>query len=406
MADGDPKVDWAARRAEIAAAQQRGYIERIKRGYGDNAPEGAMENDARVYTDPARYQRELETVFRDVPLVAGLSQDIKDPGSIILFEELGQSIIIARTKAGDVRAFLNMCTHRAMALVEEPCQRNLLTCPFHAWSFDLEGNLVRVPEDEAFQNIDFDSRKLISVPVKEWNGLIFILPRAGEEEIDVEGHLGEFAVELQQLELHGSIPVKSGTLDAECNWKYALDTYGEGYHFPALHKENVALFNTTETLHERFEDGKFHRTGWASTAMRDYMDKAEAEWPDPEFGGIHYIFPNTIIFYGSVGNMEPFVQIFRHFPTSTDSMRTHFHVYSRADIQNEEHRKFIEEAGYDGTRHVVETEDYWVATEGYKRLKMAPEGFKVLYGANEWSLHDKHKAIAEAAGMPLEVYDK
>ena len=404
MADDGQNIDWAARRAEIAKRQQRAYIERIKAGAGDMAPGGAMENDARVYTDTERYKAELQTIFKNFPLVAGLSQDIKDPGSIMLFEELGQSIIIARTKTGDVRAYLNMCTHRAMALVEEPCKKNLLTCPFHAWSFDLEGNLVRVPEDEAFSNIDFEARKLISVPVKEWNGLIFIIPRAGDDEIDVEAHLGEFAVELEQLEFSGSIPVKSGTLDAECNWKYALDTYGEGYHFPSLHKENIALFTTTETLHEQF--GKHHRTGWAEVAMREYMNKPEEEWPEPTYGGIHYIFPNTIIFYGSVGAMEPFVQMFRHYPTSTGSMRTYFNVYSRAEIKDEAHRKLIEEAGYDGTRHVVETEDYWVAAEGYKRLKSAPPGFKVLYGANEWSLQDKHRAIAEATGMPLEIYDK
>ena len=362
-----------------------------------------MENDARVYTDPERFKREMKTVFRDVPIVAGLSQDIKEPGSIMLFDELGQSIIITRAKKGEVRAFLNMCSHRAMALIDKPCKKNLMTCPFHGWSFDLEGNLVGLPEAEAFENIDRSTRNLVKVPVKEWAGLIFILPRAGDEDIDVKGHLGDFAIELEQLELAGSIPVKASMMQAECNWKYALDTYGEGYHFPVLHKENVALFNTTETLHDRF--GKHHRTGWAETAMREYMDKPEAEWPEPSYGGIHYIFPNTIIFYGSVGEMEPFVQIFRHYPTSVDTMRTYFNVYSRAEIPNDEFREFIATAGHDGTRHVVETEDYWVATEGYKRLKSAPEGFKVLYGANEWSLQDKHKAIAEASGMPLDVYE-
>ena len=404
MIKTEDAIKWADRRAAIARRQQDGYVERFRSGVGDNAPDGAMENDARVYTDPQRHQKEMETIFKDYPIVAGLSQDLKEPGSIMLFEELGQSIIILRTKKGEVRAYLNMCTHRAMMLVDAPCKKNVLTCPFHGWSFDLEGDVVGMPEPEAFENIDKVSKSLVKVPVKEWAGLIFILPRPGDEDVDLMNHLGDFAIELEQLELHGSEPVKSGTMDAHCNWKYALDTYGEGYHFPTLHKTNVALFNTTESLSDRF--GKHSRIGWPEKAIAEFMDKPKEEWPEPHYGGIHYIFPNTIIFYGSVGEMEPFVQIFRHFPTSTDTMRTYFNVYSRTSINSEEYREFIETAGYDGTRHVVETEDYWVATEGYKRLKSAPKGFKVLYGANEWSLQDKHKHLAEATGMPLDIYDQ
>ena len=404
MADGEQSrsVDWAARRAEIARRQQRAYVERVRAGRGDLAREGAMENDARVYTDPARFQRELETVFRDYPILIGLSHDLPQAGSIITFDELGVSIIAVRTKSGAVKAYLNMCAHRAMTLVEAPCRKNLITCPFHGWSFDLDGSLVGVPEPEAFENIDRESRGLTPVPAAEWAGMIFILPRPGDDEIDVKSHFGDFAVELEQLELDRSEPVKAGVLDAQCNWKYALDTYGEGYHFPVLHKQTVAQFNTTQTLYEPF--GAHSRIGWPSVDVRQLLDKPESEWPAPCYGGVHYLFPNTILFYGSVGASEPFVQVFKHFPRGVDAMRTCFAVYSRDAITSDEYRSFIETAGYDGTAHVVSTEDYWVAQSGYQRLKTAPPGFKVLYGANEMSLQHKHCEIAKAAGMPLDMY--
>lgn len=404
MPDGsDHSAHWAARRAGIAKDQQRGFVERVRAGRGDLAPGGAMENDARVYTDAARYERELETIFREQPLLIGLSHDLPEPGSVMLFEELDTSIIIVRTRKGDVKAYLNMCAHRAAKLVDAPCRKKLLTCPFHGWSFDLDGKLVAVPEPEAFENIDRENRGLVSVPCREWAGLIFIKPRAGDDEIDMEAHLGDFAEELEQLELHKSQPVKSGVLDAECNWKYALDTYGEGYHFPVLHKTTVAQFNTTETLYEPF--GPHSRIGWPGIEAKRWAEQPESEWPEPHYGGVHYLFPNTIIFYGSVGAGEPFVQVFRHYPRGLGAMRTCFSVYSRAEIESDDYRSFIETAGYDGTAHVVMTEDYWVAENGWARLKSAPPGFKVLYGANEISLQHKHREIAKASGMPLDIYD-
>lgn len=405
MADDVPNFDgnWAARRANIAKRQQAGYVERVRAGVGDLAPEGAMENDARVYTDAERYEREMATIFRDQPLLVGLSQDLPEPGSVMLFDELEQSIIIVRSKTGSVNAFLNMCTHRSMMLVDVPCKKARLTCPFHGWTFNLEGKLIGLPESEAFENIERETRGLVRVPVKEWAGMIFILPRAGEDEIDLESHLEDFAIELEQLELHKAQSVKSGTLGAACNWKYALDTYGEGYHFPVLHRDTVALYNTTESLYEPF--GPHSRISWPTSDIKELLDKPETEWPTPQYGGVHYLFPNSIIFYGSVGASEPFVQIFRHYPRGVDAMQTHFAVYSRDTITSDDYREFVETAGYDGTAHVVATEDYWVAEKGYERLKRAPSGFKVLYGANELSLQHKHEELATATDMALDIYD-
>ncbi|MEO0981286.1 MAG: SRPBCC family protein [Pseudomonadota bacterium] len=402
MPDGQPPAaDWARRRQEIAEDRQRGYVERVNAGVGDLAPGGAMENDARVYTDPARFEAEL-AMLRASPILAGLSGDLPEPGTLMLFEELGTSIIIVRNKQGAVNAFLNMCPHRAMKLAEEPCKKSLITCRFHGWSFDLDGGLVGLPEPEAFQDVDRTTRGLIRVPCAEWAGLIFIIPTPGADAIDVAAHLGDFAPELEQLELHQAEPVKDGVMQADCNWKYALDTYGEGYHFPALHKETVSLISRTEMQYETF--GRHHRVGWASRSIEAYADKPEREWPATQYEGVHYLFPNTIIFYGTVTDSDPMVQIFRHFPEAVGGMHTNFKVYAPWGVKSAEHRAVVEGA-YDGTAHVVETEDYWVARNGWKQLTMAPAGFKVLYGANEHALQNQHKAIADAAGMPLDMYD-
>ena len=395
---------WLARRQEIGKRQQRGYIDRVRAGHGDLSPDGAMENDARVYTDPTRYERELTTLFKEFPILACLSQDLREQGSIFVFEELDVSIIITRAKDGTVNAFLNTCTHRAAKLIEAPCQKNLITCPFHGWSFSHDGKLVGIPEGEAFENIDREKRSLISVPVTEWAGMIFILPRAGHDKIDIESHLGDFAIELEQLELQNAEPVKAGTLQAACNWKYALDTYGEGYHFPVLHKNTVARVNSSHTQYDNF--GRHHRIGWAPVGAAQWANMPEDEWPTPQYGGVHYIFPNTIIYYGSVNDTEPFVQVFRHFPDGVGAMKTHLCVYMPGGVSDEAQKTLVETAGFDGTAHVVDTEDYWIASNGWASLAKAPEGFKVIYGANELALQDQHRNLADATGMPLDIYDR
>ena len=359
-----------------------------------------MENDAQVYMDPLRYEAELENVFKRQPLLAGLSQDCPEPGSIMLFEELDTSILIVRNKTGDVNAFLNMCTHRGAPLAEAPCRKKLITCPFHGWSFDLDGNLVGVPEADAFTNIDKATRTLVQVPCAEWGGMIFVRPKPGDDELDMEAYFETFCPELLQLELDKAEPVKSGQLKADCNWKYALDTYGEGYHFPVLHPQTVSLLSRTETLYEPF--GHHHRIGWASRAEEALLELAEEQWPeDVEFGGVHYVFPNTIIFYGTVSETASFVQVFRHFPDDVGRMHTNFAVYAPSGVRDEAHKEEVATLGYDATAHVVETEDYWIAQAGWQRLKSAPPGFKVVYGANELALQAQHKHISMVAGMPL-----
>ncbi|MFK8020420.1 MAG: SRPBCC family protein [Pseudomonadales bacterium] len=392
--------DWSARRAMIASDNQRRMITHLKNRTSDVA-EGAMENDARVYTDPKRFEREMDVLFRDTPLVAGLSGDLPVAGSIMLFEELDQSILITRNKDGKVGAFLNMCTHRGAKLMEECAEKNRITCPFHGWSFDLDGQLAGLTAPETFANMDRSTRALIKVPCIEWNGIIFIKARPGDDAIDIVAHLGSFAPELAQLELQQSVPVKTGRLDADCNWKYALDTYGEGYHFPVLHRETVSLLSAPNTFYDPF--GNHHRIGWALQSYKSLLDAPESEWPRAQFSAVHYLFPNTVIFYGAVTEGDVFVQIFRHFPDAVGKMHTNFSVYSPGEITDESYRADVE-AGFDGTAHVVDTEDYWIARNGWARLRDAPAGFKVLYSANEIALQDNHKNIAAAIGMSLDVY--
>ena len=173
-----------------------------------DTPMAPMYNRATVYTDPVRFAAEQRILFGTLPLVAGLSGDVPNPGDRMLFEAAGPSILIMRGKDGVLRGFLNMCTHRGASWCANAATGARVTCPFHAWTYDTQGALIGLPGAVSFPGVEKSERGLIPVPLAEWHGIIFVIPRAGSDEIDVDGFLGDMAPVLAQLELSRAEPSK------------------------------------------------------------------------------------------------------------------------------------------------------------------------------------------------------
>jgi carnitine monooxygenase subunit len=404
MSDRDPGFgtkDWAAARAGAARQTLRRMVKNVADKTTDLAP-GPMPLDKGVYIDPVRFEAERQHLFLGQPIVAGLTGDIPEPGDFLVFDASGPSILVMRGKDGEARAFLNMCTHRGARLIEEAepysGHRSRVTCPFHAWTFDAAGKLIGQPSKNSFAGCEIGARNLIELPCAERLGLIFVRPGGGDP-IDIDAHLGEFAETLAMMELHGAVPVKKGILKAESNWKFALDTYGEGYHFQMLHASTIGQTHFSDVaVFEPF--GRHHRVGFPDNSIAKLIDQDEAAWPQTEYGGVHYLFPNTVIFFGSISPGVVFTQVFRLFPDGVGRTRCHFGVYAPFGIHSEEYRATCEMA-YDATAQVVQTEDYRVASYGYANLLTAPEGFRTVLGANEIALQAVQRHIGAAIGMPL-----
>jgi hypothetical protein len=147
--------------------------------------------------------------------------------------------------------------------------------------------------------------------------------------------------------------------------------------------------------------GRHHRVNFPDLSMGELVGLPETEWPDAEYGAVHYVFPNLVLFFGAVTPGVHFTQVFRLFPDGPDRMICHFAVYAPFGVIDEAHRAICEGA-YDATAAVVQTEDYRVASAGYANMLTAPDDFRVVLGANEPALHGVHRHIAEACGMPLD----
>jgi phenylpropionate dioxygenase-like ring-hydroxylating dioxygenase large terminal subunit len=395
--EGDVSVRLKRQAAIARDMQQRLMTHAINKT--TDRESGPLFNDASAYTDPQILERERKEIFRTLPLLAALSRDIPRPGDKILFDAAGPSIVIVRSKDHTVKAYLNLCPHRASKVVVDCRSSMLMTCPFHAWTFDLDGKLVGLPGSKGFQGIERARLGLIPVPVAEWHGLIFVIARAGDDKIDIDTYLGDLGPELRLFDFANSKPIKRSSLKIKANWKYALDTFGESYHVSVLHPNTVGKVALNDTI---IYDGfaPHHRVGFAVLSMLEDAKESPEKWPQRPLSGAYLLFPNTIIHVTAIGPGHTHI-FYRLYPGDLPGEAfTMMDTYRSGEIPEDESIEAWQIIhDYQGT--VVENEDYNIAQVSQSNLEYAPSGFRVLYGSNEIALQRFHLAVAKLLRRPM-----
>ncbi|HEX3959413.1 MAG TPA: SRPBCC family protein [Trebonia sp.] len=364
----------------------------------DLAPE-VLRLPARLYTDPVRWQTERHVLFEQTPLVACLTRDIESPGDRLLFEVAGQSVIVLRGADRQVRAFRNRCAHRA-ARLEGPAESlrggRHITCPFHGWSYDLAGNLSAVPGRAGFDSRTLESCKLSPVAAGEQDGIVFVRMR-GAGPLDLPGHLGSLAPDIAGLELAGMEAVQRSRLESLTNWKIAIDTYAENYHFGALHGKSIGgAFSSNVAA---FDD---HGPHWILTFPDDSLaaltNRPEHEWPDARHTATYFIFPNTVLVAGDLGADERFARMFRIFPGQTPGEVTCLFSVHTSGVTREAYRDRF--GGITDSESNVTIEDYEVAEGIWSNLAAGGDEADLIAGRNEPAIQAFHQAVFKATGMP------
>jgi nitrite reductase/ring-hydroxylating ferredoxin subunit len=399
----------ARQRASMRDMQRR-MVKHIGDGMTTDLTDEPMAVDAGVYTDPARLDAEYRALFHTLPMVAGLSCDLPEPGDWMTFDAAGPSILIVRGKDSVVRAFLNSCSHRGARIVKDCAKGSRVSCPFHSWTYDYQGRVIGIPGQVAFEGIDRESLSLTAVPVTEWQGLILVKVDPKGSPIDAEEYFGPMADEIRQLGLQNAVPIKKSVVNVAANWKFAQDTFFEGYHFSSLHPQTinqVAFSNVC--IHDTF--GPHQRVNMPLRMFEEWVGKPESEWGEVPYNAIHLLFPNTIMYVGSLdglikdkGKMTS-RQIFgfwRSFPKGPNESFTMMATYRPSEHDAPETLKEYEETT-DFIIKVVETEDYSMCADGQKNLKSMLPGQKLWFGRNEPALQSIHRNIEahlEGNGSP------
>lgn len=207
------------------------------------------------YTDPDIFKAEQAAIFESGWFCAVLSADLAGPGQYETVQIGRESVIVARSRTGAVNAFLNVCRHRGARLCTEERGevRRSLQCPYHAWTYSLEGKLVSAPNLSAMDDINRDEYGLHRVHVREWLGYVWLClahePPSFDDTVidDVTNRLGtpDAVVGYQVAELKLGRRIE---YDVRANWKQIVENFMECYHCATIHPE------LTEVLPE-FADG-------------------------------------------------------------------------------------------------------------------------------------------------------
>ncbi|TWT15220.1 aromatic ring-hydroxylating dioxygenase subunit alpha [Reyranella sp. CPCC 100927] len=350
----------------------------------------SMRNPASAYTDPARFAREKQVLFRDRPQLVGLSGECTTPGAYLTANLGGVPIVVVRQTDGSLRAMVNVCRHRGATLLEGRGTGGLrrIVCPYHAWTYNTDGQLVHRPAaaqgfDDVTVNCDLHQRA-----VAEKHGLIFVHPTS-TEPFDVDTLLCGLGDDLADYGLADYVHVETRTNSWKMNWKMVLDTFTEAYHIRFLHKATIAPYFLCDLIFDAF--GPHSRTiGLRKSVVEQIKDKPRSEWKLLPYSTTQYfLVPNALLVY-----QLDHIELWRLTPIDVNTVEVATSIFAPEPPKDAAALNHWTK-NLDILLKVTETEDFQQMVRIQKNLESGalPE---LVYGRIEPALVHLHTAINAA----------
>jgi phenylpropionate dioxygenase-like ring-hydroxylating dioxygenase large terminal subunit len=210
---------------------------------------------AERYISPEYLAREWQRLWPNVWLVAGVEQDVAEPGDYFVFDLDPESIIVSRTESNELAALYNVCQHRGARIVlSERGSMAEYTCPYHGWRYANDGTLVHAPDADRFsRGVPSDTLSLKSVRVEAWAGAIWICMDPDAPSLDE--FLGPVKEMVAPFRGHEMKLYEDQTVSLNCNWKAVFDNFGELYHVEHIHPQHETIFDCPASVSELMDQG-------------------------------------------------------------------------------------------------------------------------------------------------------
>ena len=277
-------------------------LKEIIDSYDPTAPlQEASTIPAAWYTDRQLYQLELQNVFAGSWQMVCRTDQLQQPGDYVTMEIGNEPLVIAKGNDNVIRGFFNVCRHHAAAVMTEP-QGNApyLRCPYHGWTYSLEGELKGTPDFTGVCNFDRAENSLVPVNTSVWENWIFVKtgdPDMGaannNEQANLESFLGHDLInQIRPLNLQSLQWMQRRHYAFDCNWKVFVDNYLDGgYHVPHLHK---GLDSVLDYSNYMIENGERFCLQW-SPLVTEGAEAATGAVRKGERALYYWIYPNFMI---------------------------------------------------------------------------------------------------------------
>jgi len=212
-------------------------IDQILSSYDDRAPLAqASTIPGSWYTDSRIAELERLNVFSKTWQLVARTDQVQTPGQFISTTVAGEPVVVVRGTDNVLRAFYNVCSHHAAAVVTQPCgSATLLHCPYHGWNYGLDGCLKGMPEFEGVENFDRAEKGLVPIRVETWECFVFV--NLDDDASPLADFLGGLVKRVAPLGIGKLHYFGRRTYNIHCNWKVFVDNFLDGgYHVPHLHK--------------------------------------------------------------------------------------------------------------------------------------------------------------------------
>jgi phenylpropionate dioxygenase-like ring-hydroxylating dioxygenase large terminal subunit len=361
-------------------------------GTTDMAPHG-LRVRGEHYTSEDQLARELHALFRERPLVAALSPDLPAPGSFVTRELGGVPLLLTRAEDGLARAFVNACRHRGTRIAEGRGERKRLACPFHAWTYDLEGRVRSRPMScGGFDGIGAEFDRLREIPCRETAGLVFVLLEGDGIEPKIDALAGAALAEIADWRIAETEYFASRGTERSCNYKFLIDGFAESYHLKVLHRATIApYFEGVPGLTDGM--GPIVRNIGVRTTIAKEFDKPVDERRFVRHGTIQYLIPPNVV----VSHQVDHVQFWQIDPLGPARCRVALHLYWPKPIDELARKKA--DFNLEILWNVTTTEDFPQSDAIQSNLSSGAIR-ELVFGRNEPALIHYHEAIAAAAGGP------
>ena len=373
----------------MAPQKNKGDVKHITKGWSKKADESlSLHKDA--YIDPAWLDVDRREIFHKSWQFVCHEENLKKPGSYATINIQGRSIAVIRDMKGVLRAFYNVCKHRGHELLSGQGEVKRVICPYHAWSYDLDGRFLEARQSQLIKNFKADDFCLTQVRMEVFCHLVFVnldmdaTPLATQSG-DLAGEIMRYAPDLANLTF-----AKRLTYNINANWKSVVDNFLECYHCPVAHRDFCTLVEMDTykvTTHGIYSShmAKAGREANKAYAISDASVTDHAVW---------YLWPNTTLMrYPGRGNF----MVWRFHPAGPEHTYEEFDFFfetAKTTKDEDEAIRFIDDVLQPEDISLVESVQRGMNTPAYTqgRYMVDPSGS----GLSEHAVHHFHSLVIDA----------